>query len=47
MSVYVCWKCKKKFKSEELNWHTIRCQYCGGKVLLKQTPPVVRKVSSD
>ena len=47
MGNYICWKCRKKFKSEELNWHTIRCPYCGSKVLFKETPPTLKKVSTD
>ena len=47
MGIYLCGKCGKKFKSEELDLQSIRCSYCGNKVLFKQTPPVLKKVSTD
>ncbi len=47
MSMYTCWKCGKQLKSEELSIQSIRCPYCGNKVLMKETPPLLKKVSTD
>jgi|GEM_PF-1820208 len=47
MGIYICWKCGKKFKSEEINIQSIRCSYCGNKVMFKETPNVLKKVSTD
>lgn len=47
MGLYICWKCNKQFKSEEMAASTSRCPYCGSKVLFKQTPPILKKVSTD
>jgi DNA-directed RNA polymerase subunit RPC12/RpoP len=43
--MYVCIKCRKKFKPEELEF--IRCPYCGNKVFLKETPTTAKKVKTD
>lgn len=43
--MYVCPKCTKKFKTDELEF--IRCPYCGTKVLFKETPATAKKVSTD
>ncbi|MDP2717446.1 MAG: DNA-directed RNA polymerase subunit P [Candidatus Micrarchaeota archaeon] len=40
--MYVCSKCGKVFSDAELTF--VRCPYCSGKVLNKQTPPTVKKV---
>lgn len=47
MGAYVCWKCHKKFKSEDLTMQSIRCPYCGTKVLFKETPPVLKKYTTE
>lgn len=47
MGLYACMKCGKKVKSEELSLHSIRCPYCGNKVMLKETPPLLKKVSTE
>ncbi len=46
MSIYVCAnpKCGHEFDDKDLEF--IRCSYCGGKVLFKKTPPVVKKVKA-
>ncbi|MBI3587618.1 DNA-directed RNA polymerase subunit P [Candidatus Micrarchaeota archaeon] len=46
MASYVCWKCRKKFDSAEIATG-IRCPYCGNKILFKETPPVLKKISTD
>ncbi|PIO06204.1 DNA-directed RNA polymerase subunit P [Candidatus Micrarchaeota archaeon CG08_land_8_20_14_0_20_59_11] len=43
--MYTCPNCGKKFKAEEIE--SLRCTYCGSKILFKETPPVARKVSTD
>jgi len=45
MAFYFCLRCGKKFSDEELEF--IRCSYCGGKVLVKETPPVAKRLKTD
>jgi len=47
--VFVCWKCGKEVKDEEIGLEEgigVRCSYCGNKVLFKKTPPVSKKVKA-
>ncbi len=40
---YVCNHCHKEFSDEEVsNAISVRCTYCGNKVLFKKTAPVAR-----
>ncbi len=41
---YVCKKCGKKIKEVK---NFVRCEYCGGKVLVKERSSVVREISTD
>jgi len=43
--LYVCSKCGKEFKNEEMEF--INCPYCGSKVFFKKTPPVVVKTKAE
>ena len=46
--VYECVKCGAKVKTEELELRGggVKCTYCGYRVLKKQRPPVVKRVST-
>lgn len=45
MAIYVCSKCGRSFNDADLDF--IRCSYCDSRVLFKQTPPTVHKVSTS
>ncbi|VVB70561.1 Uncharacterised protein [uncultured archaeon] len=48
MSYYLCAnpKCMKKFSDADLQ-DMVRCSYCGGMILFRETPPIARKISTD
>ena len=41
--MYVCSNCGKKVDSVSM---AVTCPYCGNKILIKERPPVVRKVNT-
>jgi DNA-directed RNA polymerase subunit RPC12/RpoP len=47
MGTYVCLKCGKKFKPTDLSVQTLRCQYCGSKIMVKESLPTAKKYSTD
>jgi DNA-directed RNA polymerase subunit P len=42
--MYVCQNCGKKIEKIE---NFITCPYCGYKILVKERPPVVKKVKAE
>ncbi|MHA2352526.1 MAG: Rpo12/RPC10 RNA polymerase subunit family protein [Candidatus Thorarchaeota archaeon] len=43
--VYVCHKCHKEVTAEGLKTLPgVKCPYCGGRILYKIRPPVVKRV---
>lgn len=42
---YICYNCGKRISSKEVT-NRIRCVYCGGKVLFKERPEIVKKVKA-
>ncbi|MHA1636767.1 MAG: DNA-directed RNA polymerase subunit P [Candidatus Thorarchaeota archaeon] len=43
--VYVCHSCKREVTTEGLKTLPgVKCPYCGGRVLYKIRPPVVKRV---
>ncbi len=47
MALYICSNssCQRQFDDKDLDF--IRCSYCNSRVLFKQTPPTVHKVSTN
>jgi len=43
MKMWRCYSCSKKFSGERIRQGP-RCPYCGGRILLKCRPEIVRKV---
>ncbi len=43
--IYVCFDCKHEITDEELG-KRIRCPYCGGKILFKKRPEIVKHVKA-
>lgn len=42
---YVCYSCGKEVTQEDIS-KRIRCLYCGGKILFKKRPEIVKKVKA-
>jgi len=42
---YICYSCGKHVSPEDISKRT-RCPYCGGKILFKERPEVVKKVKA-
>ena len=42
---YICYSCGKIVTPEDIK-KMIRCPYCGGKILFKKRPQVVKKVKA-
>ncbi len=42
---YVCYNCGKKVSYNEI-MRRVRCTYCGGKILFKRRPEIVKKVKA-
>ena len=45
MMEYICYSCSKEVTDEDIT-KRIRCPYCGGKILFKKRPEVVKKVKA-
>ncbi|MBI5635957.1 DNA-directed RNA polymerase subunit P [Candidatus Micrarchaeota archaeon] len=45
--MWVCIKCQKRFKDEDIDEHNIRCHYCGNRILQRETPPIAHKVGTE
>jgi DNA-directed RNA polymerase subunit P len=43
--MYKCAECQKSF--EIVDWTTLRCPYCGHRVLIKQRGPVAKYVKAE
>jgi DNA-directed RNA polymerase subunit RPC12/RpoP len=41
---YICIKCGKKMKQID---NFVRCQYCGGRILIKERPNMPKEISTD
>ncbi|HIP66595.1 MAG TPA: DNA-directed RNA polymerase subunit P [Candidatus Nanopusillus sp.] len=45
MVEYLCITCKRKI-SHEMIRRTVKCPYCGGKILVKIRPPIIKVVKA-
>jgi DNA-directed RNA polymerase subunit P len=41
---YICFQCRREIKLAELK--KIRCPYCGGKILIKKRPEIIKKIKA-
>ncbi|RLG17624.1 DNA-directed RNA polymerase subunit P [Nanoarchaeota archaeon] len=45
MVEFICMTCGKTIKKDEMGRRT-RCPYCGGKIILKKRPKIVKTVKA-
>ncbi|TFF91798.1 DNA-directed RNA polymerase subunit P [Candidatus Thorarchaeota archaeon] len=46
--VYICHNCKHEVTPEDLKTLPgVKCPFCGGRILYKVRPPVVKRVKSN
>lgn len=43
--IYICFDCRNEINSTEIS-KRIRCPYCGGKILFKKRPEIVKQVKA-
>ncbi len=42
---YACLFCKREIKPEEIK-KRVRCPYCGGRIIYKKRPPILKHVKA-
>ena len=45
MTKYVCLNCGREIDEKDIQ-NKVRCPYCGGRIILKKRPEIIKKVKA-